>query len=231
MSPNPPATVFVHWARLTGRLDATGHSLSAEERQRAAAFRFDRDRLRYCECRLRLRRQLADYIGAAPEKLVIVEGPHGKPALQDLSWHFNVSHSGDFYAAAFCRDHAVGIDIETVERQSNLEDLISHVCHPLEAQALSAEADDEARRQLFLCYWTAKEAFLKGIGCGFQVAPERVRIVGRPRSGCARVEADIPGAGCQAWKVHFLRITPAYVLTVAAHRRYSIELRESPFDA
>ena len=88
-----------------------------------------------------------------------------------------------------------------------------------------------AQRRLFLCYWTAKEAFLKAIGCGFQQAPETVRIVGDPFSGHATVEAPMPGAPPETWKLHFLSIANSQVLTVAAPREYAIELVESPFDA
>ncbi len=224
--------VYVHTARLGGELLETQREiLSGAELDRAAAFRFDTDRNRYLESRIRLRMQLGHYAGMEPGALRLQIGPYGKPELLDSPWHFNLSHSAQFYAAAFSEGHPVGIDVETGRGRGELLDLVSYVCHPLELELLQGEPEEDARRRLFLCYWTAKEAFLKALGCGFQQEPKAVRIVGHPFDGGAVVEAEIPHARDRAWEVHFLEITRDRVLTVAATRGTSLEVGESLFDA
>ena len=224
------STVYVHAARLTGEPSVL-QCLSEDEEARAVAFKFKRDEDRYRECHGRLRHHLAHYTGMAPEMLAFQSGPFDKPELTDGSWHFNLSHSDDLYAMAACQDHSVGIDIETGANHGNLLELVSHVCHPTERTRLEGFSSEQKKRRLFLCYWTAKEAFLKAIGCGFQQAPETVRIVGDPFSGHAEVETTMSGAAPEAWKLHFLAIAESHVLTVAAPRECAIELVESPFDA
>ena len=224
------STVYVHATRLTGELSFQ-QCLSQEEESRAAAFKFKRDKERYRECHGRLRHQLAHYTGTEPEKLTFQTGPFDKPELTDGAWHFNLSHSDDLFAVAVCQDHAVGIDIETGTNNRNLLELVSHVCHATEKARLEGLSSAQEKRRLFLSYWTAKEAFLKAIGCGFQQAPESVCIAGDPFSGQATVETTMTAATPEAWKLHFLAIADSHVLTVAARRECAIELVESPFDA
>ncbi len=231
MVPEPStSSVYVHAASLSGML--TGDCLSPEEASRAAAFHFDEDRLRYRECHERLRRDLAGYARQSPAALEFCEGPFGKPTLQGGSWHFNLSHAGSYYAAAFCEDHPIGIDIETGANLGDPLELVSHVCDPLEAAKLRRlEGNPGALRRLFLCYWTAKEAFLKAIGCGFQVEPHRIRITGDFHFGWGEVVASISGADAGAWQLHFLHVSDVCVLTVATPRTHQVVVRESPFDA
>ncbi|MGY8687178.1 MAG: 4'-phosphopantetheinyl transferase family protein, partial [Verrucomicrobiales bacterium] len=164
--------VTVHASRLAGH-QTDLDNLSADEHERAAAFVFDRDRRRYQECHVRLRHQLGHYLDTTPESLAIITGPFGKPELEGTPCHFNLSHSGDLYAAAFHPEHPIGIDIETGETNGDdLLDLVPHVCHATEKAALERLQDPSEQRRLFLCYWTEKDAFLEAIGCGFQHAPE-----------------------------------------------------------
>ena len=222
------STVYVHAACLTGD-PSLNECLSAKEEERAAAFKFSIDRERYRECHGRLRHDLSAYTGIAAEALVFRFGPFEKPEIVDQPWHFNLSHSGDLYAAAFCQDHAIGVDVETGGDQSDLMDLVTHVCHPDEQDRL-AQASKENQRRLFLCHWTGKEAYLKAIGCGFQQPPETVCLSDDPFSGHSDIDAPVPGVDASRWKLHFLEISDAQVLAVAAPREHAVVLVESPFD-
>ena len=221
--------VHIHCTRLTGDL-ARQDCLSPEEQARAEAFAFPKDQARYRECHALLRQHLSQYTKLPPEAHAFRTGPFDKPELTNAPWHFNLSHSDELYAAAICHDHPIGIDIETGARQEDLLELAPHVCHPTERARLESTAS-EKQRQLFLCYRTAKEAFLKAIGCGFQQAPETVRVVGNPFSGTASVDAPIPAEGSASWRLHFLDIRDSHVLTVAVPESHQIRLVESPFDA
>lgn len=231
----PKHVVHVHTARLqVGDDDWT--LLSKRERQRAEAFKFDVHRHRYVAAHARLRRQLGQCCGRAPEDLEFGEGAFGKPFIEGSPWEFNLSHSDEEYAAAFCEGAPVGIDVETGAHLADDESsLVAHVFHPKERERWQQERDAVERRRLFLCYWTGKEACLKAIGCGLQVAPKKVCLRGDPRDGGADVvvEAVVPEGADQdlSWKLRFLDMAATRVLAVVARPHCRLERVESPFDA
>lgn len=84
-------------------------------------------------------------------------GEHGKPYFETFKdFHFNVSHSGNFVAAAFS-ESAVGLDIEVL-RQSDLK---------IANRFFSEEEKEYAKdNETFFHIWTRKEAFIKQTGEG-----------------------------------------------------------------
>lgn len=167
-----PETLAIHLIRPDTGGDET--LLTGDDRLRADSFRFETDRLRWIACRAGLRRILAAATGMDPADLPLVSNPYGKPLLAPPfdSLHFNLSHSGDLAVVAVSRDGPVGIDIEPLDRASELTEVVEGFCHPLEA----AELPCGPGRDLHLLeIWTAKEALLKAIGTGFSTAPESVR--------------------------------------------------------
>lgn len=107
----------------------------------------------------------------APFPLEIAYGPQGKPHITNVSWHYNISHSGEYVALAIS-NAPVGIDIQhnvpynkslvrrffTAEEAEAYESLISHEVQPVDA---AKQAMD-----LFYTLWCRKEAYgkLKGTG-------------------------------------------------------------------
>lgn len=226
------ARAFVHVRRLEGGLRMNPPELSAAERERAASFKFERDRNRYLECHVGLRCQLGEYLQCAPADVAIQLGQFGKPELAKREWHFNLSHSGDYWAAVHSPDQPVRIDIETGAQMGALVDLVDHVCAPDERAKIDSLEDEVQQKALFLAFWTGKEAFLKGIGCGFQVEPNSVRIVGDPLgSGTAEIEADLSGVDSGRWVLQYPKTSGGCALAIATTRGCRVELRESPFDA
>ncbi len=207
-----PGVVHVVCQRLTGALDGI-EWLSSAERERASRFKFERDRHRYIECHVKLRQSLGRYLEQAPSEVAIGEHAFGKPVLNAGGLHFNISHSGPFYAAAFCQDAPVGVDVETGLERGDLLELVPTVCHASEHAWLDAAEDDEAKRQRFLIYWTTKESFVKALGIGFQIPPEEVAI--RPLSkarfaiDCSREEIKT-----SSWDVHVLAQDECHTLAV-----------------
>src|SRR5713226_2152891 len=98
------------------REDATGGSLSNDERDRASRFHFERDRKRFIAGRQILRLLLGAYLDLEPGNLSIRYSAHDKPELENVRMDsrlaFNVSHSGPIALFAFVRDHRVGVDVE-----------------------------------------------------------------------------------------------------------------------
>lgn len=140
------------------------------------------------------RKMLKDRCGAA--EIVFRRGENGKPFVE-LPICFNLSHSGDFAACAV-HERPVGVDIEVLREIPART--ARRVCTARELDSLyEGGAFDSAR---FLQVWTAKEAYLKYLGCGLRKAPREVEVVGE--DGALRV------CGCKLFTCR----TDAYALSV-----------------
>lgn len=153
---------------------------SAERKQRADRYRRKEDALRCLAAGALLQHALgtADY--------TTIKGPFGKPYIKENnSFHFNLSHSGNWVAIAY-GDTEVGIDIEKIRMDSGKEEIARRYFTPDE-QAYVFGANEFAPQRFFEI-WTGKESYLKYLGTGlgknlasfsiFSVEPE-VRIFHR----------------------------------------------------
>ena len=142
--------------------------LNDEETRRVAAFRFESDQRMSLMARAALRALLGRYLDADPRSLVFVTGEHGKPALAGGEVEFNVSHSAGHVAVAISDGGAVGVDIESMNRASDLLHLAERFFSPREAEAVRMASEQE-RPQRFFAYWTAKESVIKAAGGGLSI--------------------------------------------------------------
>lgn len=141
------------------------------ERDRASAFTHDAEATRYLVSRALLRRLLSAYLGRPATSFIFEKGKHGKPYLSDESIYFNLSHSGDYVALAFCKDSPVGIDIEHTRSNIRKDSLVKRFFHADEAKLFLNLSEQDKEAFLFR-RWTVREAFLKGIGSGLTLAPD-----------------------------------------------------------
>ena len=154
--------------------------VSDSERQRAARYVHAIDAARHLLGRFVVRSVLARALGRGwvAEELPI--GSKGKPALLGSGIDFSISHSGSWVWAAFCREVAVGIDVEEVRRLEDLDGLINHL-HPVEAESIRGRAGDDAHAAFFRC-WTRKEALLKAVGEGLSRDLDSFQVATGPAS-------------------------------------------------
>jgi 4'-phosphopantetheinyl transferase len=166
-------------------VDRANFVLSADERERIGKFRFEAHRERALLTRGILRFLLGAYSRTAPEQLVFVYGPHGKPAVDTSNpLHFNTSHSGDYAAFAFTRLGDVGVDIELVRNDlTRREEIAAKYFAPGEREQLRNVMESQ-RTQAFFELWTRKEAFVKARGDGlfsgldqFEVSLHEARLL------------------------------------------------------
>lgn len=175
---------------------ADGGVLSDEERARADRFRRPEDRARSIVSRTALRDLLAGYVGAAPAALRFAAGPYGKlelkPEFAAGGPGFNVAHSGRVILLAFAAC-TVGIDVEQIRNDVEIEELARRFFAPEEVAALHATPG--ARRiETFFRIWTRKEAFLKAHGAGLSAPLDTfstTTCVGEPRD---EVDGEAEGA-------------------------------------
>lgn len=185
--------------------------LSSPERERCGRFVFEEDRRRYRLAHTMKRRLLGQFLSLSPHSLRFSEGPAGKPFLAETSsLHFNLSHSGDWVALAFCREMEIGVDVEQGSLQ-DVQSMVPMVFHPNELQALGGAPDLNG----FYRTWTLKEAISKamGSGLGSDFASLELIDVGQ---GAYRLADD--------WFAHYLHLEDGAHLAVAAAQKIPTRL-------
>lgn len=137
---------------------------SEEELDHAAQFQSPEVRQCHLKSRLAVKLLGAYFSGVPAKSIQFAKETHGKPCW-NLPVHFNISHSGDWAAAAFSCQTKLGIDIECRKKTPNMESIVHHFFHPEEINHWD-QSPDETHKALFYRYWTMKEALLKGTGDG-----------------------------------------------------------------
>lgn len=108
---------------------------------------------------------------AAP---TLARDSQGKPYFADCPrLRFNLSHSGDLWVCAFARE-PVGLDIQQQDNR-RWEALAARYFHPREVQFVRTRG-----AAAFFDVWSAKESYLKYLGCGLR----------RPLNGFSTVAED-----------------------------------------
>jgi 4'-phosphopantetheinyl transferase len=98
-----------------------------------------------------------------PDQLQFETQPQGKPVLITASSfpiQFNVSHTRGVAFIALTTQHAVGIDVEWIDRKVQDRDIAERYFSTRESEYLASLAPPERTHQFF-SYWTCKEAYLK----------------------------------------------------------------------
>ena len=155
--------------RSSARLSHFNNILSSDEQQRAQRFHSRKDRERFSITRGILRIILSGYIDVSPEQIELSYNRFGKPELSEGMMNnglqFNLSHSGGIALFAFCLDHRIGIDIETIRSGNTHLKVPERYFSPREVTALRSLPEDQQREAFYAC-WTRKEAYVKARGLG-----------------------------------------------------------------
>ena len=146
--------------------------LSADERGRADRFHFVRDRQRFMASRALLRTILAALLTDDPASLTFSYSETEKPFLASTHANsgitFNVSHSGGIALYAFARHREVGVDVEQVRRDIEVEPIARRFFSVFEQGQLFALPEEDRNEAFFRC-WTRKEAYIKAVGKGLSI--------------------------------------------------------------
>lgn len=206
-------------------------SLSADERQRASRFHFDTDRDRFVVAHTSLRDILSRYMQCEPSELNFSANEYGKPFLtrsNDFSRsaelttevvttkdiEFNLSHSGNFALIAVTRGRKVGVDVELIREDIELENLASRNFLQRENQELMALPVEQRTLGFFNC-WTRKEAYIKARGLGLSLSLDSFDVSLAPNEP-AILRATRPDANEAArWSLHSLDVESNYAAALA----------------
>jgi len=148
------------------RIGIFSSALNAEEQAIANRRRSGRTRDHFTVGRACLRRLLGNALDVSPVQITITEGPQGKPEIKGSTLQFNVAHSKDTILIALARNNPIGVDVEYLDRPTDLMDVAQANFTEDETASLQAITGQTARRKLFYTYWTRKEAIVKADGRG-----------------------------------------------------------------
>jgi phosphopantetheinyl transferase len=165
-----PGEVHV-WTHITGPGDAyvtlASQMLSEEESSKALKYHFERDRKVYLSGHVFIRKILAHYTGLAPSDIQLTPVVNAKPRMTNAPFpiHFNISHCGTRILVAVGFDTDVGIDVEEVLEDFDMEGFAENNYHANEIGKLS-RLSDVKQIEYFYTVWTRKESWLKLTGEG-----------------------------------------------------------------
>jgi len=161
-------------------LDTCAHAeagawLSPSECDRASRFMFARDAQRFRAAHVVLRRLLHQH-GGLPACTEFAISAHGKPRLaRAAGCDFNLSHSGSKALVGISTWGRVGVDIELLRPIDDVWLLAEQTLSVGECNALRCAPHAEQTRA-FLRGWTRKEACLKAVGSGLNIAPASFEV-------------------------------------------------------
>jgi len=145
--------------------------LSPDEQLRANRFHFERHKRRFIVSRASLRKTLGYYLESDPSRLEFSYGPRGKPVLASTNdarkLCFNMSHSNELALCVVTRNCSIGVDLEYIRPNPDVELLAKNFFFSREYEAISVFPPDRKQKEFFNL-WTLKEAFLKATGEGLR---------------------------------------------------------------
>jgi len=153
--------------------------LSPKEREKAGKFFFEKDRMRFIAARGTLRLILGLYLNENPGQIQFDYTAFGKPILKSDSnyqkYYFNLSHSENLALFAITGNGHIGIDLEYIRYDVDIESIISRFFSEREIHMIQRYIG-EKQQEVFFQFWTRKEAFLKATGKGLSFPLENCDV-------------------------------------------------------
>jgi 4'-phosphopantetheinyl transferase len=191
--------------------------LAPEERAWVRRLHFDGDRRRYTAGRLWLRWLLAAHLGATLAEIRFRPGPYGKPALTSpgdvRGLRFSASYSGDLAVFALARATEVGVDVERVRADVDVEQIAASFFARGEREALRRLAADVRVRAFFTC-WTRKEAYVKALGVGLSLPLDSFDVSPGLEAGRVPDRYSITGPAGE-WSLGDVEVAAGYTAAIA----------------
>lgn len=219
---NPPPLLpgVVHlWQR---RLDASAAELNERygvlsnlEKKRAQRFRVERARNEFVLTRAALRVLLGQYLGCVPREIRFQYTERGKPAVEGESrLCFNVSHTAGLALMAFVRERAIGVDVESLGRETDAARLAERFFSERERQALRHLSGSDLHAAFFRC-WTRKEAYIKAKGEGLSMPLHQFDVSTAEGDRDALLGTRPDPAEARRWIVCDVELCSGYAAAVA----------------
>jgi len=151
------------------------NALTAKELERVSFFKFKKVQDNYVFSQGTLRLLLSQYLNIPPREVQIGRLKKGKPySIDNPNLRFNISNSGSKIIYGFSFDEELGIDLERIRPLSDLDNLINRNFNSYERAYIAGLKDKKENR--FFKFWTIKEAYLKAIGVGMRLTPDKLEF-------------------------------------------------------
>jgi len=193
--------------------------LLVKERAKADRLLLPRERQRFIKGRAIVRTILAAYLGTRPETLRFKLGRYGKPTLIRGSKAARIQHSVSYCGSrgvlAVGLDHPIGVDIEKIRAEFVTGELSAYLFSPGEQADLMALPKARRVEAFFKC-WTAKEAYIKGVGEGFSIGLMRefdISVDSDWPPTVLRSRLDVSNG--QGWSLRMLDVEDGYMAALA----------------
>ena len=187
--------------------------LTADEIERASKFRFERHRMQYVVGRSLLRILLAAYLKVEPRTIRFKYTPKGKPELAPDgigNVQFNLAHSGHMILMGFTSGRRIGVDVEQIRGDLEVDEIAERFFSPLERRYLASLPATQRRREFFR-FWARKEALLKATGVGLSASLDSFSVLFPGHEHSLRLQAE----GEQKWLIQDIDLQPGYAAAVA----------------
>jgi 4'-phosphopantetheinyl transferase len=196
--------------------------LSSDEVARASRFHFPRDRQRFVASRALLRTILASYLATDASNLSFSYSKKDKPSLgpghagSDVA--FNISHSGGIALLAFTRRREIGVDVEQVRSDFDLEAIARRFFSTHEQTQLSALPPEKRFEAFFRC-WTRKEAYIKATGDGLSLPLSQFDVSLDSGESDALLATRPDGSEAGHWLLQEVPAGPGYLAALCVRGR------------
>jgi 4'-phosphopantetheinyl transferase len=210
----------------TEELARIGELLASDEVERAARFRFKNDRDQFVARRGLLRVILGRYMGLPPEKVDFTYNTFGKPELADNpeGLRFNLSHSSGLVIIAVARKWEIGIDVERIRKDIEIEQVSESLFSEIERETLRSLTPKSRNRAFFIC-WTSKEAYIKARGEGLSFPLNQFTVSFLPGEKHHLLEESVDAAEIDRWRLYRLAPSPGYVVALVVEgKRHRLRL-------
>jgi 4'-phosphopantetheinyl transferase len=193
--------------------------LSNDESERASRFYFLRDRQSFVASRAVLRMILAGYLAVDPGSLSFSYSKREKPSLgaayakSDI--RFNVTHSGDIAMLAFTRQREIGVDVEQIRSDVEVESIARRFFSTHERMQLAALSSEEKVVAFFRC-WTRKEAYIKATGDGLSLPLDQFDVSLGMEESNALLATRPDESEASRWLLREVPTHPGYIAAVCA---------------
>lgn len=171
--------------------------LDDDELKRALRYKFVKDYKRFIVSRGLLKIILSRYIHIDPGQICLRYNSFGKPMLNERIGrnyiHFNLSRTDDLALFAITKDRKIGVDVESINLDIEIEGIVERFFSSDEVTALRSLPVELRHKAFFQC-WTCKEAFIKAKGKGLTIPLDSFSISLNPEKSpdlvCSKFCAD-----------------------------------------
>ena len=190
--------------------------LATDEVVRAARFRFKKDRDHFVIRRGLLRVILGCYLGIPPKKVEFTYNPFGKPAvsINPEGFRFNLCHSGGLALIAVTRRGEIGVDLERVRDDVEIDELSEGLFSEIEHDILRS-LPPKVRLQAFFNCWTRKEAYLKARGEGLSIPLSQFSVTVLPDETPRLIGTQNDPGENELWTLYHLSPGSEYIAAIA----------------